>query len=203
MVVELLRYAARFGAAEYGVHPRTVERAIERHYTDHLRDELEEAKEQVERLLDQQDGMERQVVLLQAEAHTAQQGFMTAHEQAMDLQAQLEDLRDAVGVGREKPASGEVAELQERLAEAMVALAVPSEQLYAVQALTDLAAATRAVHDGAALADLQGQLVAVRRVRLYRDCGLVQATTVLAEGACVCTADGLALAGLPVPAGAK
>ena len=98
----------------------------------------------------------------------------------------------------------EVAELQKALADAWAQLSLPSPQLYAVQALTDVAAATRAVRDGASLGDLQGQLVAVRRLKVYdRDCGWVQATTVLADGACVCTADGLTLAGLPVPAGAQ
>lgn len=72
--------------------------------------------------------------------------------------------------------------------------------LYAVQSVQSLAAVNAALRDGSSIAELQGQVVIVRPLQVYDEgTATVQASTVVAEGACVCTAVGLGNAGLPVP----
>jgi len=157
---------------QYGVSGQAVRRALARHYTEELHG---------------------QVV-----AHAAENVWLRA--KVRELQQELESLRDVARVGYEPPPSGEVAELQEQLALATVALHLQSEPLYAVQMVTTLSQAANALEDGQWLGVLAQQVVLVRPVHVYDGAGAVlNHAEVTHGGAAVCTAAGLEQAGLPVP----
>lgn len=139
-----------------------------------------------------------------------EQNFFDAEAEIEVLKADLraarlevEDLRDKARVGHEPyNKDDEIEELREQLAVATVALSLTDTKLYSVQAMTTLAQVESAVREGAALGTLQHQLVAVRPVYVYdAETPTLQVSTMLSLGACVCTQDGLDVAGLPIPKG--
>lgn len=200
LVDEMLQYAAAHGAGVYGVHPRTIERAIERHYADPLRAEVAEANEQVERLLDQCSDTEQQLALARAELADAHEQLGLMAQQALDTALRV---KGAQVPPDELSEDLEVAELQKALVDAWAQLSLPSPQLYAVQMVTDLSRTASAVQSGAQVGLLDGQLVTVRPVHVHDGSGVVVWQTVSVEGASMCTAAALLAAGLPVPAGAR
>jgi len=172
LVREALEAACMHATQQYGVSDNAVRRALARHYTEEL---------------------QGQVV-----AHAAENLRLRA--EVRELQQELESLRDVARVGYEPPPSDEVAELREQLALATVALNLRDEPLYAVQQVTTLEQAANALEDGRVLGTLAQQLVLVRPVHVYDGEGVVlHHAEVVHGGAAVCTAAGLAQAGLPVP----
>ena len=174
LVSEALEAACAHAMQQYGVSGQAARRALARHYTEELHG---------------------QVV-----AHAAENLRLRA--ELREQQQELEALRDVARVGYEPPPSGEVADLQEQLALATVALhlQLQSEPLYAVQMVTTLSQAANALEDGQWLGVLAQQVVLVRPVHVYDGAGAVlHHAEVTHGGAAVCTAAGLEQAGLPVP----
>jgi hypothetical protein len=181
LVSEALEAACAHAMQQYGVSGQAARRALARHYTEALASQLAHTQDELSCAL------VRLAVLT---------------EQQASQQAELEDLRDVARVGYEPPPSGEVADLQEQLALATVALhlQLQSEPLYAVQQVTTLSQAANALEDGQWLGVLAQQVVLVRPVHVYDGAGAVlNHAEVTQGGAAVCTAAGLEQAGLPVP----
>ena len=172
LVRDVLAVACAHAVQEYGVGEGAVRRALARHYTEEL---------------------QGQVV-----AHAAENVRLRA--ELRELQQELESLRDVARVGYEPPPSAEVAELQEQLALATVALQLQNVPLYAVQHVATVEAAANALEGGQVLGTLAQQLVLVRPLHVYDGTGAVlHCAEVQHGGAAVCTAAGLEQAGLPLP----
>jgi hypothetical protein len=211
LVREALDAAYRHAVQVYGVSESSVRRALARHYTEELqaqvvahaaenlrlRGALGEAEQH---LAWTQTELQAVLGWTQAELAAARRVSTEADSERRSLASELEDLRDVARVGYEPPPGDEVAELREQLALATVALNLRDEQLYAVQQVTTLEQAANALEDGRVLGTLGQQLVLVRPVHVYDGTGVVlHHAEVVHGGAAVCTAAGLAQAGLPVP----
>lgn len=180
LVREVLRAARRYGVMVFNVSDKSVGRALVRHYTEAVAEELVRTQDELASALVQAAALREQLQAAQAEAREAR--------------LQLEDARDAARVGYEPPRELRVEYGVTSWGDG------PMPQLYEVQAVRELGQVATAVQEGSALATLQGQLVMVRPAHVYgADTAPVQASTVLALGACVCTAEGLLAAQLPVP----
>jgi len=207
LVDEMLQYAAAHGAVVYGVHPRTIERAIERHYTEPLRleryAEVAEANEQIEHLSELCSETEQQLAIARAELADAHEHLALMAQQAQDTVQQNNAQWAPTELSDELSDDPEVAELQNALTAALVELHLHRQPLYAVQQVTDLSRTASAVQGGAQVGLLDGQLVTIRPVYVYDGSCAVAWSNVITEGASMCTAAALLAAGLPVPAGAR
>jgi len=132
--------------------------------------------------------LQAQLAQLRAELAEATDEINRAHDQLQEAEAALSRLH------------------VQRLTQPQAGADAPATQLpqlYEVQAVRELAQVHAALREGAVLGSLGGgggQLVVVRPAHVYgADSAPVQASTVLALGACVCTAEGLVAAQLPAP----
>lgn len=196
LVPQVLQAARARGVQEFGVSASSVMRALERHYTGQLhaelarvRAELAKANAEVERahtmtraFVDQLREADTELANLRPELAEANAEIERAHDQLQEADTELAKLRAQEGA---QPGTQ------------------PELQLYEVQAVRELAQVHAALREGAVLGSLGGgggQLVVVRRAHVYDAASApLQASTVLAQGACVCTAQGLLVAQLPLP----